>query len=230
MQTLKMKCYSRNGFLRMFLTCLLSGAAILFIASCARTVKVYQPPRLDLAQFGRLGLITFSDNAQPSVADYVTGQFQSRIHSAQAVIPIVELGTKEDVLKRIGSSHLDSAAIEKIGKKYNISALFIGDLVYSDVKNDVNLQDLAAFKASVSATLNATLSVKLIETEGGATIWSDSTSWKRKLGGVSVSQNAGISVGNRGYKDAYKKLVPDMVYDVTRDLRGRYVRKPVNDG
>lgn len=228
MQILKMKCYSRNGFLRLFLTCFLSGAAIFFIASCTQTVKVHQPPRVDLAQFGRLGLITFSDNAQPSLADYVTGQFQDQIHSAQAVIPIVELGTKKNVLKSIGSNQLDSAAMEEIGKKYNVSALFIGDLVYSDVKNDVNLKDLAAFKASVSATLNATLSVKLIETEGGATLWSESTSWKRKLGGVSVSKDAGISIGNRGYNDAYKKLVPDMVYDVTRDFRGRYVRKPVN--
>lgn len=229
MRVLKVKCYSRNGLLRLFLTCLLLGAPIFFIASCTKTVKVYQPPRVDLAQFGRLGLITFSDNAHPSVADYVTGQFQDRIHSAQALIPIVELGTKENVLKSIGSNQLDSAAMQKIGKKYNVSALFIGDLVYSDVKPNVNLQDLVNLKANVSETLNATLSVKLIETKGGATLWSDSTSWKRKLGGVSVSENSGISVGNRGYADAYRKLVPDMVYDITRNFRGLYVRKQVSE-
>ena len=229
MQILRMKWHTRNGFVRTFLTCFLSGAAILFIASCTRTVKVHQPPRLDLAQFGRIGLITFSDNAQPSVADFVTGQFQNQIHSAQAGIPIVELGGKENLLKGIRSNQLDTTAIEKIGKKHNVSAIFIGDLAYSDVKNDVNLEDLAAFKASMSSTLNATLSVKLIETEGGATIWSHSVSWKRKLGGVSLSENSGVSVGNSGYQDAYRKLVPDMVYDVSRDFRGRYVRKQIND-
>jgi hypothetical protein len=229
MRILKINSYFRNDFLRMFLTCFLLGAAIFFIASCAKTVKVYQPPRLDLARFGRLGLITFSDNAQPSVADYATGQFQNQIHSAPAVIPVVELGTRENVLKSIGSNQLDSVTMQKIGKKYNVSALFIGDLVYSDVRPDVNLEDLADFKASVSATLNATLSVKLIETEGGATVWSNSTSWKRKLGGVSVSEDSGVYVGNRGYEDAYRKLVPDMVYDITRDFRGRYIAKQVKE-
>jgi hypothetical protein len=228
MRILKMKSYSRNDFLRDFSSCLLLGAAIFFVASCSKTVKVYQPPRLDLAQFGRLGMITFSDNAQPSVAGYATEQFQNQIYAAQTGIPIVEMGTKENVLKSIGSNQLDPVTMQKIGKKYNVSALFIGNLVYSDVKPDVNLEDLADFKASVSATLNATLSVKLVETEGGATIWSDSTSWKRKLGGVSVSEDSGVSVGNRGYEDAYRKLVPDMVYDVTHDFRGRYVRKRVD--
>jgi hypothetical protein len=223
-----MKYCSRDGFLRMLLSCLLSVTTLFFIASCTKTVRVSEPPRVDLTHIGRLGLITFSDNAKPSVADYATGQFQDQIHSAQALIPIVEIGTKKDVLKSIGLKQLDSAATRKIGEKYHVSALFIGDLVYSEVKPHVNLNDLVNLKANVSETLNATLSVKLIETEGGATVWSNSTSWKRKLGGVSVSEDTGISIANSGYEDAYRKLVPDMVYDITRDFRERYVRKEVN--
>ena len=223
-----MKCYSRNNILPRFLGSILLGVVIISLSSCSRTVRVYHPPCLDLTQSGRLGMITFSDNAQPSVAEYATEQFQNQIHSAQAGIPIVELGTKEDVLKSIGSNQLDPEALQKIGKKYKVSAVFVGSVVYSDVKTDVNLEDLAEFKASLNTTLNATLSAKLIETEGGATIWSNSTAWKRKLGKLRVGEDTGVSVGTRGYDDAYRKLVPDMVYAVTSDFRGRYVNERVN--
>ena len=228
MRILIMKSYFKNSFLRNFLGGFLLGVTIFSFTSCARTVNVYYPPRFDLTQFGRLGMITFSDNAHPSVAEYATEQFQNQIHSAQMGIPIVELGTEEEVLKSIGSNHLNLDAMQKIGQQYNVLAVFNGSVVYSDVKTNVNLKDITEFKASVNTTLNATLSVKLIETEGGATVWSDSTSWKRKLGKVSVNENTGISVGTKGYDDAYRKLIPDMVKDITRDFRGRYVKERVN--
>ena len=228
MRILKMKRPSKNGFMwRFFVIFLLSGAAFA-LASCTKTVNVYYPPRLDLTQYGRLGLITFSDNAQPSVAEYATEQFQNQIQAAQVGIPIVELGSEEKVLKSIGSNQLDLAAMQKIRQQYNVSAVFTGSVIYSDVDTDVNLEDIMEFEASVDTTLHATLSAKLIETDGGATIWSDSTSWKRNLGNVSVSENTGVSVGTKGYDDAYKKLIPDMVYDVTHDFRGRYVKERVN--
>lgn len=190
-------------------------------------MNVYHPPRLDLTQFGRLGMITFKDNAQPSVGDYATEQFQNQIHAAQVGIPIVQLGPEEGVLNSIGSNRLDSEALAKIGQRYRVSAVFTGNIVYSDIETNLNLKDINNFRASVDATLDSTLSVNLFETEGGATVWSDSTSWKRKLGKVSVNESTGISIGAKGYDDAYRKLVPDMVYDVTNDFRGRYVKERV---
>ena len=189
------KPYLKNSFLRCLLGGLLLGATMFSLVACTKTINVYHPPRLDLTQFGRLGMITFSDNAQPSVADYATQQFQNQIHSAQAGIPIVQLGTEEAVLKSIGASRMDPDAMAKIGERYKVSAVFKGDVVYSDVETNVNLQDVLDLKASAETTLNATLSAELIETEGGATVWSDSTSWKRKLGNVNVNGVSGISVG-----------------------------------
>ena len=226
----EIKSYFMNRFSSHFLCVLLSGLTILIFSSCGgRTVSVYHPPRFDLAQFNRLGVITFSDNAQPSVAEYATDQFQNQIHSAQVGIPILELGTEESILKNIGSNQLDSEAMLKIGQQYKVSAVFSGSIVYSDVKTDVDIKDITRLKASVKTTLHATLSVKLTETEGGATIWSDSTSWDRKLGNVSVSENRGVSIGTNGYDDAYRKLVPDMVSDITSIFRGYYIKERVKD-
>ncbi len=223
-----LKKYWRSRFFRNVTSGFLLATAIFFSASCSRTISVYYPPRLDLAPYGRLGMITFSDNAQPSVAEYATEQFQNQVHAAQMGIPIVELGTEEAVLKHVRSDRLDSEAMKKIGQEYDVSAVFHGSVVYSDVKPNVTVKDITKFRASVDATLHATLSVKLIETEGAATVWSDSTSWQRKLAKVRVDENAGISVGTQGYDDAYRKLIPDMVHDVTRDFRGMYVKERVD--
>jgi len=222
-----MKYHLENCCFRIFPGVIMLAVAILFLVSCAKSVNVYHPPRLDLTRYGRMGMITFNDNAQPSVAEYATEQFQNQIHSAQVGIPIVQLGTEATVLNSIGSNRLDQEAMAKIGERFKVSAVFTGEVVYSDVETNVNLQDILDLKASADTTLNATLSVKLFETEGGATVWSDSTSWKRKLGNVSVNGNTGISIGTKGYEDAYRKLIPDMVYDVTGDFRGRYVKERV---
>ncbi len=229
MKLIAVKRHVKNGFLRHILVALSFGVAIISFTSCTKTINVYHPPRLDLTQYGRIGIITFTDNAQPSVADYATEQFENQIHSAQVGIPILDLGTEAAVLSSIGSSRLDSAAMVKIGQRYNVSAVFSGSLVYSNIETNVNLKEITQLNASVNATLHATLSVKLFETGGGATVWSDSTSWQRKLGQLSVNEHTGLSVGTNGYNDAYRKLVPDMVHDVTGDLRGRYTREPVNN-
>ncbi|MBN2418642.1 MAG: hypothetical protein JXL81_04605 [Deltaproteobacteria bacterium] len=190
-------------------------------------MRVYQPPRFDLSQYSRLGIITFSDNAQPSVAEYATQKFQSEIQTAQVGIPIIELGTEKQVLNNIGSSQLDMVAYKKIAQQYKVAAVFSGSVIYSDVKTDVKIEDITSLSGSVKSVLNATLSAKFVEAESGATLWSDSTSWKRKLGGVSVDKNTGVSVGMNGYDDAYRKLVPDMVHDITNIFRGYYVKQRV---
>lgn len=229
MRILEMKVFFKNSLFWKLFFSLLFSVAIFSLASCAKTktIKVYQPPKLDLTQYGRLGMITFSDNAPQSVGEYGTEQFQNRIQSAQTGIPIVELGTTQKVLQSIGSDQLDIDAMQKIAQRYKVSAVFVGDIQYSDIKTNVKVEDIVDLKADVSSTLHATLSVKLYETEGGAVIWSNSTSWNRKLSKVSIDKHTGVSVGTNGYDDAYKKLIPDMVWDVTHDFRGRYVKQRV---
>ncbi len=227
MKTLRRNSCFGKGSYRNFLGVLLLVLTIISIISCSKTTNVYYPPSLDLAPYGRLGVITFSDNANPSVAQYATEQFQSHIQSAQIGSPIVELGTKEQILKSVGSNQLDIETLRKIGQRYKVSAVFNGTVIYSDVKTNVDLNAITDFTASVNSTLYADLSVKLIETKGGATVWSDLASWKRKLSRVNVNKNTGISIGTKGYDDAYRKLVPDMVNDVTSCFRGRYVKERV---
>jgi len=213
---------TRLIFLRILPVGLLACIAFL-TASCSRTVRVYSPPHFDLNGYERLGIITFADNANPSVGSYATRQFQNQIHAAQAGIPILEIGDEAEVLRSIQADRLDYEAFRKIGRKYNVAAVFYGKVEYSDIQTDVRLNSIRDLNAKVNATLHSTMSAQLYETEGGATVWSDSVSWNRKLGGVSVNKTGNVSAGMTGYHDAYRKLIPDMAYDVTREFRGRYV-------
>jgi len=139
------------------------------------------------------------------------------------------MGTEKEVLRSIEADRLDFEAFQKIGRKYNVAAVFNGNVQYSDVETDVRLKSVRDLNADVNATLHATLSVQLYETGGGASVWSNSVSWKRKLGQISVNRSGNVSAGMTGYHDAYRKLIPDMTYDVTRDFRGRYIKEKVAD-
>ena len=200
-----------------------------FTISCSKTVRVYYPPHVDLSRYERLGIIDFNDNADPSVSSYATQQFQSQVHFAQAGIPILQLGTEKEVLSRINVNRLDFEAFQKIGREYNVAAVFYGSVLYSDIETDVRLKSLRDLNANVNATLHANMSAQLYETDGGATVWSDSVSWQRKLGGISVNKTGNVSAGMTGYHDAYRKLIPDMTYDVTKEFRGRYIQEKIAD-
>jgi hypothetical protein len=217
------------SIVRWFLPTGLLVCCICSAVSCSKTVRVYHPPPFDLGRYERLGIIAFTDNADPSVSSYATQQFQNQIHSAQAGIPILQMGVEKDVLRGIQSDRLDFEAFQKIGRKYGVAAVFFGNVQYSEIETEVQLESIRDLNANVNATLHATMSVELYETGGGAAVWSDSVSWKRNLGGISVSQRGNVSARMKGYHDAYKKLIPDMTYDLTRDFRGRYVREKIAD-
>lgn len=208
---------------------MLLACGVSLTMSCSKTVRVYSPPHFDLDRYERLGIITFADNASPSVGSYATQQFQNQIHAAQAGIPILEIGDEATVLRSIHADSLDYEAFCAIGRKFNVDAVFFGKVEYSEIETDVRLNSIRDLNAKVNATLHATLSAQLYETEGGATVWSDSVSWKRKLGEVSVNRTGNVRAGMSGYHDAYRKLIPDMAYDVTSEFRGVYVMQKIAD-
>jgi hypothetical protein len=218
-----------HGIMHPLLPIVLLVCGVCFAISCAKTVRVYSPPPFDLGGYGRLGIIDFTDNADPSVSAYATQQFQDQVHSAQTGIPILQMGTEREVLRRIHADRLDFKAFQKIGREYNVAAVFCGSVRYSDIETDVRLKSVRDLKANVNATLHATMSAQLYETEGGATLWSNTVSWQRKLGEINVNKRGNISAGMKGYHDAYRKLIPDMAYDVTREFRGRYILQKVAD-
>lgn len=207
--------------------CLILAGVLTGCAGHTETVVVNHPPRLDLFPYKPIGVIAFTDNAVPSLGQYATEQFQNRIHAAQTGLPLLYLGSQSEVLSSVGMRELNFEAYRKIGERYNVAAVFSGDLTYEEIDTDFNLKSIADLKADVSQVLHATLAVRLYETQSGASVWSDSARWKRKLSTMNFNTEQGVSVDADGYRDAYRQLIPDMIEDVTRVFRSYSTREKI---
>lgn len=208
--------------MRIFKFKLIYLCLILLATSCADKVRVNHPPRLDLSSRGTIGVIDFSDNAEPSVSLHLTEQFDNYLHRAQTGIPILKLGSLNTLLSEVNEPDLNFRALQKIGQQYGVATIVHGRITYSDIETDFDLNDLKNLRANVKQTLHADLSIGFYESSSGAKFYSNSTSWNRKLSSLHVDANGNFGYDDDGRQNAYLNLIPDMMHDVTRDLRGTY--------
>ena len=191
---------------------------------CSRTVLVPVPPRMDLKSYGTLGIIDFASNSDPAISNYATQQFQEHVQGAYPGTPILELGNRQTVLAAVGATQFDADAITKIGKKYGVTAVFLGDIVYSEPKTDIRITDISKLEGGVRTEIRGDMSTKLMETQSGASVWSSSTWEKRQIGSVSLSTRRGVSA-TVGDSNPRKDMVPTLILHLTQDFRPKFVRQ-----
>jgi len=201
--------------------------ALAILAGCTRTQLVSVPPRIDLSRYGTLGVVEFASNAGAAVNAKATREFQQHIHAAQPGTPLLELGSRETVLAAVGARELDAAALKKIGAKYGVDAVFLGEIVYSDPQTKVQIRDLTRLEGSAKTTLRGDMSARLLEARSGASVWSSGSWATRTIGGVSVSAERGVSGGVR-QGDPRELMVPAMLNHLTEDFRPGTVRRRAN--
>lgn len=206
---------------------LFAALALVLLGSCSstRTVIVDVPPRVDLKQYGTLGLVEFASNYDAATNARATREFQVQIHSAQPGTRLVELGTREALLGP-GARQFDVDALRRIGAKYGVEAVFVGDIVYSDPKTDIRINDLARLDGGARTEVRGDLAVRLIETRTGASVWSSSSWARREVSRVNVSASSGISGSTRD-SDPRNAMVPALVLHATPDFRPSTVRQQV---
>ena len=207
-----------HGYLRVVL---LSLAALW---GCSHTVLVTVPPRMDLKGYGTLGVVDFTSNASVAGAR-ATQQLQEQIQSAQPGTRFIELGSRETVLAAVGRNQLDADAAKRIGKKYGVGAVFLGEIAYADPKTDVRVNDLAKLDAGLRTEVRGDISARLLETASGASVWSNSGWVRRQIGRVNVSAEYGVS-GSMSKSDPREEMVPALVYQLTYDFRPTTERRP----
>ena len=189
------------------------------LAGCAsKTVLVQVPPQVDMGVYPITGIVEFVANADDTIAQRATRQFQESVQHAQPGTRFVELGTRDQVLAAVGARELDVQAVKKIGQKYGVAALVLGEVTYSQPKIDVVGFDPARLQGAVKAELKGDMSSRLLETNSGASVWSSSSWAKRQLGSVRVSADVGVS-GSMTQASPRAEMVDDMVYHLTHDFR-----------
>ncbi|MFL6565474.1 MAG: hypothetical protein ACJ8G5_11135 [Burkholderiales bacterium] len=186
------------------------------VSGCSSTVLVTVPPRMDLKGYATLGVVDFTSNAS-SAAARATQQLQEQIQSAQPGTRFIDLGSREAVLAAVGRNQLDADTAKRIGKRYGVDAVFLGEIAYSDPKTDVRVNDLAKLDAGLRTEVKGDISARLVETASGASVWSNSGWVRRQVGRVNVSEQ-GIS-GSMTKSDPREEMVPALVYQLTHDFR-----------
>ena len=183
------------------------------------------PPRTDLSAYGALGIVDFASNSDRVVNARATRQFQEHIQAAQPGTRFIELGDRQALLAAVGGKQFDPSVLRKIGEKYGVAAVFLGDIVYAEPKTDVQITDLARLEGGMRAELRGDISSRLLETRSGASVWSSSAWARRQIGRVNVSAERGVSA-KVGEPNPREEMVPALIYQLTHDFRPSSVRQP----
>jgi hypothetical protein len=193
------------------------AVALAAIGCSSNRVVVQVPPRLDLVPYGRVGLVTFTvEHATGSLNELATRRFEEQLLAAQTGFEVLELGSADSVLRQTGATELGAAAAESLGIQRGVPAVFFGRLRVSNVQPSGGLMGLAL--GHMEATLSAELSVQLVSTKSGGTVWRSSATAREKVGEVSLAGGV-ASFSARDPNVAYGQLVNHLVYAVTRDFR-----------
>ncbi|MGH7530783.1 MAG: hypothetical protein ACREMN_10410 [Gemmatimonadales bacterium] len=166
------------------------------------------PPNLNLQPHGAVGLYTFSvENAKGTLHEFATRRFEEHVLAAQSGIEVREF------------QQADSA--EAYSGERAVPVMFFGHLKISDVKPRGGLAGLVP---TIEATVTAELSVWLVNTKTGGTLWRRSSKLTEEVGGITLV--GGLpSFSARDPNDAYGQLVNRLVYDVTYDVRSTWVKQ-----
>jgi len=197
----------------------LIGILVLSALGCAKP-KVWVAPRIDLHQYGTLGMIEF--RASPGYGPKTTQQFVATLHAAQPGIPVLELGELEQVLRSVGRETLDPDAVRAIGERYHVDVVAMGELGLEQARPNFSVQSFT--KANASAEIEGTLSTRFMDARSGATIWSDRASGKRTLAHLNVAAGQRPQFGAVDPDGESKKLIAWLVGRVTDDFRGTWQR------
>jgi hypothetical protein len=208
-----------------------AGFALLLVSlamlwGCSHTVLVPVPPRMDLHSYGTLGVVEFACDSDPSIDAQATREFEARIHAAQPGTPLVELGSRGAVLAAVGGRKFDADALRKIGAKYGVDAIFLGEIAYSEPKTDVKLTDVTKLEGDVRTVVRGDIFGRLVETRNGASVWSSSAWATKQVGRLSVSAERGVSGAMRS-SNPREEMVATLVYHLTQDFRPSSMRQRV---
>lgn len=190
-----------------------------------RTYQTYVvPPRVDLTQHDMIGVIELNSSSKGELAPMTTRRFTDEARRDQGLVRIIRLGTEADALASVGRTRLDRESLKALGQKHGVQTILVGALEVSDIRPDVSISSVLE-SGSVTARVNATLDVELIETASGASIWNTSSRASDKVGQISIFSGGGVVFDADDPERAYGSLVDRLVRDATYDFRVTYERR-----
>jgi hypothetical protein len=180
---------------------------------------VLDPPAVDLGPLGPLGLITFSVvNAKGDLDEIATQSFLQHVTAAQRV-PVLEIGKLDAVFTKTGAKALDPAAAKAIGQSYEVKSFFHGDVRISKVKPQVDLNAMLGGSLAVRASYDIAVTVRLVSTETGATLWTRSAAQNGTVGMLTLGADQVPYFGMTDKDQATIDLIRNLMHQLTWDFR-----------
>lgn len=188
-----------------------SGCGPRTVVQAAPPVLV--PPRVDLASLEQIGVLEFRSAEQEGLGGLATQRFVESARRDQGLVRMVELGPGR-------TPDADVA----LGRERGVRTLLTGEITVSRVRPRVRLAtDLGS--GTVDMSLEATLAVRLVEVETGASIWSRTARASRSVGNVGVYGHGDVVFDAGDSDGVYAQLVDSLVEQVTGDFHARWVRQ-----
>ena len=192
---------------------IMAGALLLFTAGCVSGVPV-----VDLTEYGRVGFIDVSSSAEGGIAKVASQELVEKIMQIdKEKITVVELGSEEELLRAVGRERMDPETIQMIGKKYNVGVIVSSHLNISEVRPHIDISVITE-SLGVKAEVDASLIVKLLETEGGGTLWTDSVEDTQSVASVSIGSGGLFNFDASTPEKTYGDLVRSLVGKISRDF------------
>lgn len=212
----------------MYMRLLFTIIAPAMLLGCSNTklVTVEVPPRMDLQTYRTIGLVGFASNADDELAKLSTRKFLEAIQSAQPGTRVVELGTETQMLSTMGSRSWDPKTLRTVKEAHGVDALIVGKIDIEKARPDVKLSTLFQ-QMSLSAHAEASLGAKILETDTGATRWSNSAEMTTKIAHASFNTRGEGFFGAKDPEAAYGSMIRTLVRDITGDFRTHYVKRRV---
>ena len=166
------------------------------------------PPRVDLAPYGQVALVTFlGDNADSGMTGLATRRFSESVLNGQGRVALLELPAGDTLLNALAER--------------GVAAVFLGTLALADPHSTGHF---SLSNVSVRQTVTAELSVRLVSTSSGATLWRSSARTDGTLGRASLS-GLRPSVSIRDKDEAYGELVDRLIATVAQDFHPTWVKE-----
>jgi hypothetical protein len=118
---------------------------------------------------------------------------------------------------------LDIEAVKAIEKKYGVSSVFTGSLEISYSMPNINIgTDLSSLRAT--AVVNISMFSRHLDTESGATIWSNSRQGHWKVASFN-SNSKDISFSMNNSEDQFGRYLEELAFAITDNFRPHHGKR-----
>ncbi len=186
------------------------------------TVRI--PPRIDLSRHETIGVVQFEAASAQDLAPLATRRFEEAARRDQGLVRMIPLGTSDQALRSIDRGSWNPDAFRSLGEQHGLRTVLLGELSVSQARPNLRVApDLRS--GGVTAEIDATLAVRLVETESGASIWSSSARARRSVGQIGVIGGREVVFDAPDPERAYGALIDGLVEQVTDDFHAHSVRR-----